>query len=89
LAYADSQPSWKCLTVVVWPRSTWIHCASVQSLAQRVFQSPSVAFEAGSGPLGPVGWKDEAVVVLPFATFVPLYGGATTRNERDSTPTLP
>ena len=47
------------------PRSTWIHCGSLNALDQRVPVLPSTAAEAGV----PAFSVDEAVAALPWAAF--------------------
>jgi hypothetical protein len=48
------------------PRSTWIHCGSLNALDQRVPALPSTAFEAGKLAFS----VDDALAGLPTATFV-------------------
>ncbi len=55
------------MIVCVVPRSTWIHCGSLNALDHRVLVLPSVAFVAGV----PAFSVEEAVVGRPWARSVP------------------
>ena len=51
-----------------WPRSTWIHCGSLNALDQRVPALPSVALAAPSVAFS----TEDAVVGRPCAMFEPV-----------------
>ncbi|GAA3422072.1 hypothetical protein GCM10018952_70900 [Streptosporangium vulgare] len=51
------------MMVALAPRSTWIHCGSLNALDQRVPALPSTAADAGKAT---VLSEDEAVAVLPW-----------------------
>jgi hypothetical protein len=65
---AVSQLSTTVSIVAVAPRSTWIHCGSLNALDQRVPALPSVAYEAGV----PAFSVEDAVVGLPCESSVPM-----------------
>src|ERR1700743_2497452 len=74
---AASQLSTTWLTDAVAPRSTWIHCGSVNALDQRVPGLPSVAWPAGKVAFS----REDAVVGLPWDSRVGAacaVGSATT-----------
>src|SRR5947199_401169 len=66
VAYAASQRSTTWLTVAVVPRSTWIHCGSLNALDQRVPAFPSTAAEAGRVAFS----VDDAVAGRPWDSRV-------------------
>src|SRR5882762_3013593 len=63
-AFSHCRTTW--VIECVAPRSTWIHCGSLDALDQRVAVLPSVAAAAVKP-----AWSDDAVVGLPSARFVP------------------
>src|SRR5215470_18339775 len=62
VAYAASHCSTTWQTLTVEPRSTWIHCGSLNADDQRVPVLPSTAAEAGKVAFS----VDEAVAGLPW-----------------------
>src|SRR5947209_7293017 len=83
LAYAVSQFSTTRLMEWVEPRSTWIHCGSLNALDHRVPVLPSVAALAGYAPLS----VEDAVVGLPWDSrlLVPA-GDPLTMNSQSEYP---
>src|SRR5690349_1342707 len=66
VAYAASHCRTNRQTAVDAPRSTWIHCGSLNALDQRVPALPSTAALAGV----PAFSTEDAMAGLPWATFV-------------------
>src|SRR5256885_17215661 len=95
LPYAASQLSTTWLMACVPPRSTWIHCGSLNPLDQRVPVFPSTAF-AGPRPAFSLddevaGWPWDSRVPLPPPPIavgdgvgeVPVADGATETSSED------
>src|SRR4051812_49220665 len=65
--------------LAVAPRSTWIHCGSLNALDQRVPRLPSTAEDAGKAATS----EDDAVAGLPWdsRTGAAAIAGTTTRQD--------
>src|SRR6185369_3709500 len=81
-ANAASQAMEKPLIEALAPRSTWIHCGSLQAEDHRVVSEPSIAADAGVPALS----TDDAVASAPRAIFVSAAANAGSGNITVSRP---